>query len=130
MKKVYQDKFGKGGNCFSACLASILEIDLKGVPNFQEPNGEWYRNYKKWLMQKYELDLIAITNWNEAENWPKTYAIVSGTSLRGLAHSTVYFGIDLVHDPHPESSGVKDITDWIYFVPKEPHKFIKKESNA
>ncbi len=28
MKPVFQTRFGRDGNCYAACLASILEIDL------------------------------------------------------------------------------------------------------
>lgn len=123
MKKVYQTIFSKpDGNCFNACLASILELSIKEVPCFHEPRGEWYNKYKEWLRQKYGFDLIAIINWDEnKENYPHVYAIVSGSSPRGLAHSTVYFGLEMVHDPHPDGGGVKDITDWIYIVPKKYH---------
>ena len=126
MKKVYQTKFGKPeGNCFSACLASILEIDISIVPNFQEPRGEWYKLYKKWLNQ-YNLDLVALNNWEgeSKEFAPQVYAIVGGKSSRGLAHSVVYFGLEMIHDPHPEGGGVKDITEWIYIVSKYP-SFVK-----
>jgi hypothetical protein len=33
MKPVYQTIFGPQGNCLSACLASLLEIDLGDVPD-------------------------------------------------------------------------------------------------
>jgi len=121
MKKVYQTKFGKEGNCFSACLASILEIDIEKAPTFRGPKGEWYIKYKRWLNQ-FGLDLVAISNWDDfPEGRPKVYAMVGGTSPRGLKHSVIYFDGDMVHDPHPEGGGVKDITDWIYLVPKFPN---------
>lgn len=121
MKKVYQTKFGKPeGNCFPACLASILEIDIDQVPNFHEGNGVWYKKYREWF-NKYDLSLVAIMNWEGQEDaCPQVYAIVGGLGPRGLQHSTVYFGLDMVHDPHPEGGGVKDITEWIYLVPKFP----------
>ena len=118
MNKVFQDKFDKDGNCFSACLASILEIPLSEVPNYQEENGKWYFNYKRWL-QQFDCDFLSLQNWGKETIGfaPKVYAIVSGTSPRGLTHSVIYFEHKMVHDPHPEGGGVKDITDWIYIVP-------------
>ena len=122
MKKVYQTKFGKEGNCFPACLASILEIGIDEIPNFQEPQGEWYTLYKKWL-NRYSLDLIALLNWDDQpKNCPEVYSIVSGKSPRGLQHATVYYGLEMVHDPHPDGGGVKGITEWIYIVSKHPVK--------
>ena len=122
MKKVYQTKFGKPeGNCFPACIASILEIDIDQVPNIHEGKGVWYQKYKQWL-NKYDLDFVALSGWDEQskDHCPQVYAIVGGISPRGLLHSTVYFGLDMVHDPHPDGGGVKDITEWIYIVAKFP----------
>jgi len=118
MIKVFQDKFGKDGNCFSACLASILELNLAEVPNFQEPNGAWYGKYQRWA-QKKDLGLVCIKGLYGMEDHyiPKVYCIVSGKSQRGFDHATVYFGKEMVHDPHPEGGGVKDITDSIYIIP-------------
>lgn len=41
MKPVDQTTFGfPGGNCFSACIASLLEMPLDDVPYFM--HGDWY----------------------------------------------------------------------------------------
>ena len=121
MKKVFQTKFGKEGNCFSACIASILELSIDDVPCFLEDAGMWYFNYQQWA-RKHNLDLVGITEWGKETIGfiPQVYSIVSGLGPRGLQHSTVYFGNEMVHDPHPEEGGVKDITDWIYIVSKYP----------
>ncbi|NQT33228.1 MAG: hypothetical protein HQ594_06125 [Candidatus Omnitrophica bacterium] len=122
MKPVFQTKFGKlEGNCFSACIASILECSIEEIPCFLEPKGTWYQKYKKWLVQ-YNLDFVAISNWEgETKPYcPDVYCIVSGMSPRNLMHSVVFLKTEMVHDPHPEGGGVKDITDWIYIVPKYP----------
>jgi hypothetical protein len=123
MKKVFQTKFEKEGNCFVACLASILEISIEKIPEYKDGNGIWYKKYRKWLNQ-WGLDLIALTDWSgEAKEYiPLVFAIVSGISPRGLSHSVVYFGHEMIHDPHPEGGGVKDITDWIYIVSKYPKR--------
>lgn len=123
MIKIYQTKFGKEGNCFPACLASILEIPIEGIPNFQSENGEWYFNYKKWFRRR-GLDLLALNG----NSWPKdmigycpqVYAIVSGKTPRGLDHATVYLGGNLVHDPYLGGGGIENIIDWIYIVPVHP----------
>lgn len=117
MKKVYQTKFGKEGNCFVACLASILELNIEDIPDFRDVD-KWYFDYKRWLLKKFDLDLLALEGWGKRTIGfaPKVYAVVSGLSPRGFQHSTIYFGNEMVHDPHMDGGGVTDITDWIYIV--------------
>jgi len=40
-----------GGNCFAACVASLLELPLEDVPNFcaMEPHKEWFQRFVEWL---------------------------------------------------------------------------------
>lgn len=129
VKKVYQTKFGKPeGNCFSACIASILEVGIDDVPCYHEDKGVWYRKYQQWL-RSYKLDFVAISDWQGEgkEVCPNVYSIVGGISPRNLPHSVVYFGLDMVHDPHPEGGGVRDITEWIYLVPMFPERNIQEK---
>jgi len=119
---IHQTKFGKGGNCFSACIASILELKIDDVPLFIE-KGKWYHEYQIWL-RSHDLDFIALKPWLSQEEIyiPNVYSIVSGDGPRGLLHSVVYLESNMVHDPHPEGGGVKNVIDWIYIVPKKPKR--------
>lgn len=60
LKPVYQTIFGKtNGNCFAACIASILEMDLEDVPHFcRGDNPEWMFDLNEWL---YQFGLGALT---------------------------------------------------------------------
>lgn len=52
MRRVAQTKFGEhDGNCFEACLATILDLDLGDVPNFDGLQGpeDWGRMVL-WLL--------------------------------------------------------------------------------
>ena len=119
MKKVFQTKFGKpDGNCFAACLASILELPIEEIPDYKQPEGRWFRNYRKWIKQ-YGLDLLIIEDISHEDFIPDVCCIVSGTSPRGLMHAVVYQGTEMIHDPHPEGGGVKHITDRIYLLSKD-----------
>jgi len=73
MIKIYQTKFGEEGDCFRACLASILELKIEDVPEFKEGHGVWYQKYRKWL-QQFGLDLLAVTGWKgEAKNFVQMF---------------------------------------------------------
>ena len=59
MIKIWQTQFGDGnGNCFQACVASILELTLNEVPHFCRDYGkDWVWQTGKWL-QKWGLNII------------------------------------------------------------------------
>ena len=120
MIKVYQTKFGMEGNCFNACLASILEVSIDKFPDFKD-EGTWYSSYQKWL-RMYHLDFVMVADWSKEQTsfLAHVFAIVGGTSPRELAHAVVYYKNELIHDPHPDGGGVKNITDWTYIVSKCP----------
>ena len=42
-----------GGDCLSACIASLLHMDIKDVPNFcNDAHRDWMIPFGKWLMNK------------------------------------------------------------------------------
>lgn len=51
MIPVDQTKFGDEGNCYQACLASILEIGIDEVPTFSS-SSNWVREVQQWLEQR------------------------------------------------------------------------------
>lgn len=119
MKPVYQDVFfephvdyaDQRGNCFSAVVASLLELPLRAVPNFVEievlGGPHWW-----WFFHRY-IDLMGYRTVHfRARNPPiNTYYEMGGLSARAteshpIHHSCVYFNGKLVHDPHPDGTGL------------------------
>jgi len=119
MIKIYQTKFGEDGDCFEACLASILEMDIKDVPHYKEEN--WYFKYKEWLQSK-DLDLLMVGAWSKEKGVekfiPNVFAIATGTSPRNIKHAVVYLKNKMVHDPHMSDDGLLDVSEMIYIIPK------------
>lgn len=116
-KRVYQDKFHDvendiRGNCFSACLATIMEIDLEEVPEFENTlNETWATQFLNFLGKKgwtfdgsISMDSVTLKDWitftKEYE-----YMIVSGDSPRHeiATHSVVYRNGQPWHDPYFDS---------------------------
>lgn len=91
MKPVEQTEYGKGkGNCFSACVASILEIGIEDVPHFCEENkGTWFVDCAEWLTTK-GYGCINI-GWEEASNFfpINCWLIVCGDSWYGSKHAVI-----------------------------------------
>lgn len=128
MIPVDQTKFGKGGNCMSACIASILEMDLNEVPNFFEITDtdiEWWTAVRTFLRERgWGLLSIGVT-----EDMLKGYEgifIVGGASPRfpgsKVQHAVIWQNGKLTHDPHPDRLGVEvESIDMLY--PLDPAKF-------
>jgi len=133
MHKIYQTTFGDGsGNCFAACIASLLELDIEEVPNFCEGNkNDWWEKTNKWLA-KYNLWFcdVKILEYEDGNPlpWPGYY-IVSGKGPRGLQHSVIYKDGNLLHDPYPDGGGVKP--EWVgVLVPLIPPSIGRKHDDA
>lgn len=128
MKPVEQSKLGDRGDCFSACVASVLELPLRTVPDYDNDPGTintWFVRWQQWL---------ALRGWrfvcNRHEEWPITtgYAIVSLQSpTRQRLHAVVVNNNEIVWDPHPEERDQGPIARehwrvWYVLVPLDPVK--------
>lgn len=126
-----------GGDCFRACVASILEMPLGDVPHFCEEGdheGKWFRWFRSWL---FERGMSVVTyKWN-GEHPPHAlvgYCLVSVPSRHpdaqpGWLHSVVgrseldsdgQLTLHIVHDPNScrrqNTWEVNDIVDVMWIV--------------
>lgn len=135
MKRVFQQIIDRNkGDCFSACLASILEIKIEEVPKFM------------WHFKTYEKD--AVNLWLAPRGygllrvrWPEEirtgndipfhavrllYCIAAGKSPRGdWLHAVVgcleAYTFKMIHDPHPSGRGIiGQPTSYNFLVPVDP----------
>jgi hypothetical protein len=116
------------GNCFSACLASILELSIDDVPNFMELEKKtvesWFVLAWRWLRERgYRIE---VGDFENSDN-PEGYWIASGKSYRypDKHHAVVYLGNKMAHDPHPSRVGL-DGGSVFYYVLKK----VKEDSDA
>lgn len=133
MKPIDQTIFigdSRPGNCFQACVASLLELPLDDVPHFIEteaPGVDWYVGFTEWLAARQmfavevRLDVPAVLGLQ-----PGVHCIISGPSPRhsGL-HSVVgrvaddprEAGFILEHDPHPSRDFFAGkAPSWVMFI--------------
>jgi hypothetical protein len=120
MRPVKQDRLyspeGIGnGNCFAACLASLLDIPLWMVPPFDQMFGRdgWRQRVDEWLERIHRLELVD-TAGHQPDKLPEFY-IASGMSPRGVKHSVIYSGGKLVHDPHFSDTGIAAV-EWTWHL--------------
>jgi hypothetical protein len=126
MIPVYQTIFGKHGNCFQACVASLLELPLSSVPDFcnYQPQCDWWDFLQDWFRERGHcaLEIRLEPNcvvWSEG-----CLCVLSGVGASGLIHSvvgrTVRGGFEYVFDPYPNGNFVQKPTHALFFVPLNP----------
>lgn len=136
MKPVFQDQFGKEGNCMAACAASILELPLRDVPNFvygDKGDGQYFARFYQFMYSHgWEVIPYHLVGFNyetkqefdrsiDFDNLPEhlkdvyCYHFACGPAARGFEHATVGWRDQIVHDPHPSKAGLIKVTEY-YFL--------------
>lgn len=133
MKALRQSNFSvpirhEMGNCFATCVASILELPLVMVPLFMGQYN-WKTSFHSWCLKQryfdewYYPEAVCLANDIPYVPLPPgEYSIMSGTSPRNApkGHSVVAFNGEMVHDPHPDDTGLLDLWDHIILRPMGP----------
>ena len=136
MKPVNQTLFGDGtngsdyGNCFPACLASILEYPLQDIPNFCEDKDNWFQHANMWLsefgLSYFDCKMGVADLEHNSQHWG--YHLICGQSARGaILHNVVGKEGKIVHDPHPSKLGlIGEREDWSYglIIVRDPAGFV------
>lgn len=115
--KLYAKDGIHNGNCFAACIASLLDLPLWMVPPFEDMfgrGGEYRARCDDWLARMFKLEMEEFAPGHEPSPMPEFY-IASGPSSRGVLHSVVYSGGKLVHDPHPSNEGISEVR-WCWYL--------------
>jgi len=104
------------GDCFPACVASVLHIDLEEIPLFSLKSlGLQVDEANEWL----EVRGLSLHLWPANHEPPKDqYYLVRGASPRYKGHYHMVVGKNgkIVHDPHPDGRGiVGGPTHYLYF---------------
>ena len=117
-----QTKFGKQGNCFAACVSSLLGLPIEEVPNVETLfDIEEYQTFQDEMppLWAYVMDVFIRSRgyiWREAtedeiNNPPldKVFLCI-GRSLNGeTTHAVLYKNNELFFDPHPFRKGISEI---------------------
>lgn len=133
LKPVYQtimtpDK----GNCFAACLATVLGLPLDAVPNFCARGTKWWRDLQEWLDEK-GLVAISVELTASSLGWLPAGipVILSGKSPRGdwlhaVVGVTESCGFRLYHDPHPDGGFLaEEPTSALFIAPLRPDRLLE-----
>ena len=113
MKRIVQSRTGEDGTCFRACLASILEVPERRIPDFGAGGDDdrWWADVQAWLGQaglEYVRTPIGGTK-------PVGWSTIEGISPRGGLHACVAKDGELVHDPHPQDGTGRGLVEPRYY---------------
>lgn len=118
-----------GGNCFQACVASILDLPLASVPHFLKGSdgGMWtqdhwdvvrrfaeqYGRMAVWLDPDKPEDLPFIQRMNDEG----LYAVATGKAFPSseYGHCVVWQRGQLAHDPMGDGHGLAS-EPWLYIL--------------
>lgn len=119
------------GNCYSACLASLLDVPVTEVPHFYgDPDNftpdEAVANVRKWLAERGlcliqsifpgETRLTAVLYAVDYMNPGQRY-VLTGKSAQGYGHSVICCNGAIEHDP--AGSGIIGPANnywWVEFI--------------
>ena len=115
------------GNCFLACIASILEIETDDIPDFYqidqldegiEGDERFFRELRLWLAEEHRTGLcgVAMVTPDDvevgadleaimdavAQYGPGLHWILTGSTASGIPHSAVCYESHVVHNPGPD----------------------------
>ena len=138
MKPVDQTLFGtENGNCFQACVASLLEVPIDSLPHFVMMRGEigntgersadWFDHFDHWMKSRglYSVECSLKHESIMACVSEDSFCILTGKSNRGCNHAVVgctgspvsVEGFLLIHDPHPSREFFGgNVPDWVMFI--------------
>lgn len=103
-----QSRVGSNGRCFNACLASILELKERQVPDFPDKG---FRQAVDDFLAPFGL-VYRRTSKSVA---PFGYHTIEGISPRGGLHAVVGKDGKVVHDPHPQDGTGRGLVTVEYY---------------
>ena len=122
MKPVFQTRYGKDeGNCYQACLASIMEMELDEVPDFcnlYPERGHWQLEANIWLRQ-FGLATVTIAP-QFGDDYITAYLkdcflIATGDNSNGVRHCVIWKNGITVHNPNKDCKGINpDSIDLVF----------------
>lgn len=134
---VYQTIFGSPhGNCVSAVIASILDLPISTLPNFIEEHDKQSRSLVGVVEDFLSSRGLKLIRVEFAEDSPldrayvgyNEYVVLCGLSPRSTSGKKMYhavvgktkgYGFDIVHDPHPDNTGLVGVPDSVWWIVKK-----------
>lgn len=128
MKPTSQTVRGNTGNCFAACVASLLEMPIEQMPNhYTDKNGNapthWLRIWQKFL-RPFGLGIVWLPD--QGSNSPPPGYAIAGMRMAGDedTHAVICYDGEIKHDPLPGEGRFCGVDHWYVLTvldPKQRH---------
>lgn len=118
----------QNGNCYAAVIASFLDIECEEAIQIQEryDEGGWFDDLQHWLnvrgfrlrsADEFKCFHECFTGEYKKEMMhlhKDKYYLISGKSPRNnaISHICIYQNGKMVHDPHPDNTGIMTEDDF------------------
>lgn len=134
MKPVPQTDFGvTTGNCFTACVASILELPIHEVPDFccDHEDDDWEETFREWLEQRglYPIIVDFENEGAEVPSW-EIHWILGGRSRAGHKHAVVWYGDEIAHNPITGHTGIAQPLRGYVVIPMDLGEWIRENGTG
>jgi hypothetical protein len=118
LRPVLQTRHGPGGNCYAACVASILETSLDDVPDLCG-DAQWGEKLRAWCRARRVTVRFLPGNAPAPQGW----AIAGVRVLTGSIHAVVCLNGRIVHDPSPRplTTPQSPVRLWTLLESEPPH---------
>lgn len=124
-KIVHDPKTGAVGDCWIACIASLLEYDINDIPHFMRDFDSPLTATIKWLDERgylyTEFHGSGLKDYAQMNYWG--YHMIVGVSPRfaSVYHAVIGLNGEPVFDPHPDGTMILgEIEDWdLIFIGKK-----------
>lgn len=109
-RSLHKPEIGQHGDCWAACISSLTEIPIEELPDVNDPkNSEWPSYwYTMWNFLKDRGFSLYCENVNQFVG-NNGYCIACGKSPRGDFNHAVIWNDGIIHDPHPDKTGILNI---------------------
>jgi hypothetical protein len=110
------------GNCFSACVASLLNVPCDDVPIIHDYGDGWFSQFNGWMRERHGKALLMVRHRDDAFWLPDGVPFIASVDSPrgGWRHAVVVefkAGVPVVlHDPHPDGDANANSPHFYYFL--------------
>lgn len=113
------------GNCVETAVACLLGLPIEQVPDFRvngtDASNFWFAFEEYINRQGYEVHCMP-HNYH-----PDSMYLASGLTVRDTRHMVIMQNGALLHDPHPDDTGLTVIECVRVLTPFDPSRFVLRD---
>lgn len=112
------------GDCWPTAIESVLDLPLGTIPRWEQGQawGDYWYQVQAYLYHHHRLVISKVGSHQVPALAVRGWHLLSGRSPRmpddpHFKHAVVAKDGVVVHDPHPDGTGVLDVQEWEVITP-------------